>query len=100
MALGKAFLDSYHELNVWSLEKDRKSFHKVHKHHTFIHLLKNSKFLNPKLQWCFKGEDMMKKVRTLATHCFKRLNAMEAPNKIARHYRIAHHFAMSSVDKL
>ena len=39
MALGKAFLDSYHELNVWSLEKDRKSFHKVHKHHTFIHLL-------------------------------------------------------------
>eukprot|EP00435_Cladocopium_sp_Y103_P036720 s1262_g9.t1 len=29
MALGKAFLDSYHELNVWSLEKDRKSFHKA-----------------------------------------------------------------------
>ena len=59
MALGKACLGSYHELNVWSLEKDRTGLHKVHKHHTFIHLLKNSKFLNPKLQWCLKAADFV-----------------------------------------
>ena len=70
------------------------------KAHFLCHIALLSKFISPRLSWCFKGEDMMKKVRTLATHCFKRLSAMEAPNKIARHYRIAHHFAMSNVDRL
>ena len=70
------------------------------KAHFLCHIALLSKSISPRLSWCFKGEDMMKKVRTLATHCFKRLSAMEAPNKIARHYRIAHHFAMSNVDRL
>jgi len=70
------------------------------KAHFLCHIALLSKFISPRLSWCFKGEDMMKKVRTLAAHCFKRLNAMEAPNKIARHYRIAQHFAMSKADKL
>lgn len=70
------------------------------KAHFLCHIALLSKFISPRLSWCFKGEAMMKKVRTLAAHCFKRLSAMEAPNKIARHYRIAQHFAMSKADKL
>ena len=39
LSLGKGFLDEYAWLNQWSLEKGRKSFNIVAKHHTFIHLL-------------------------------------------------------------
>ena len=56
LALGKAFLDAYLFLHHWSLEKDRCRFHIVAKHHTFIHLLWNSRYLNPRMQWCLKGE--------------------------------------------
>ena len=61
LALGKALLDAYLFLHHWSLEKDRCSFHIVAKHHTFIHLLWNSK------QWCFKGEDFVGQISKL-TH--------------------------------
>ena len=56
-ALGKEFLLSYKFLNAWSLEKNRNSFHIVAKHHSFIHLLANSKFMNPKRHWNFRGEE-------------------------------------------
>ena len=55
LSLGGSFLKSYAWLNAWSLEKDRMSFHVVVKHHSFSHLLWNSRHLNPKLQWCFQG---------------------------------------------
>ena len=61
LSLGKGFLDDYAWLGQWSFESDRNSFHIVAKHHTFIHLLWNSKFMNPRLQWCFKSEDFVGK---------------------------------------
>ena len=57
MALGKEYLLTYKWLHSWSLEKDRNSFAIVAKHRTFIHLVMNCKFGNPKRQWCFRGED-------------------------------------------
>ena len=42
--LANAFLQSYDWLNKWTLEKDRMSFHIVAKHHSFLHLVWNSKF--------------------------------------------------------
>ena len=95
MALGKAFLDSYHELNVWSLEKDRKSFHKVHKHHTFIHLLKNSKFLNPKLQWCFKAEDFVGHCSKLGHSVSMGVSSTRLSLKIASKYRVLQHLLLT-----
>ena len=47
--LANAFLQSYDWLNKWSLEKDRMGFHIVAKHHSFLHLVWNSKYLNPSL---------------------------------------------------
>ena len=39
LGLASTFLAKYHWLHLWSLEKDRKSFNIVAKHHTFIHLV-------------------------------------------------------------
>ena len=63
LALQKAelFLDNYDWLNKWALEEGRKLFHIVIKHHTFLHLVQNSKFLNPRFHWCFKSEDFVGK---------------------------------------
>ena len=47
LALGKEFLLAYKWLNSWSLEKGRNSFAIIAKHHTFIYLLLNSKFMTP-----------------------------------------------------
>ena len=57
MSLGKSFLDAYQWLNEWSKNCGRKSFHIVHKHHSFMHVLKNSTYMNPQAHRCFKVED-------------------------------------------
>ena len=95
MALGKAFLDSYHALNVWSLEKGRKSFHIVHKFHTFLHLLQNSKFLNPKLQWCFKAEDFVGHISKLGHSVSMGVSSCRLSCKIASKYRILTHLLLT-----
>ena len=61
LALQKAelFLDNYDWLNKWALEEGRKLFHIVIKHHTFLHLVQNSKLSNPRFHWCFKSEDFV-----------------------------------------
>ena len=40
-------------------------FHCTIKSHIAIHLARMTKYLNPKLAWCYAGEDMMGKVRSL-----------------------------------
>ena len=54
-------------LNQWSKDCGRRSFHIVHKHHSFMHLLYNSRYMNPKAHWCFKAEDYVGHISRL-TH--------------------------------
>ena len=58
----ESFLDHYDALNKWALEKGRLLFHVVTKFHTFLHLIENARFLNPRFHWCFKSEDFVGKV--------------------------------------
>ena len=44
MRLGDSFLKKYDFLSAWALEKGRTLLHIVMKHHTFQHLIENSKF--------------------------------------------------------
>ena len=66
MSLGKDFLDACKWLHAWSLEKGRNSFAIVAKHHSFIHLLWNSKYMNPTKHMCFLGEDYVGHISKLA----------------------------------
>lgn len=91
LALGKVFLDSYKWLHEWSLEKGRNSFHIVAKHHTFIHLLWNAKFLNPKVQWCFRGEDFVGHVSKMAPSVSFGVSSTKLTQKMAPKYRVLLH---------
>ena len=82
------FLKSYAWLNAWSLEKDRMSFHIVAKHHSFLHLLWNSKHLNPKLQWCFQGEDYVGQVSRLAHPVSTGVSSIKLSSKVVGKCRI------------
>ena len=80
---------------VWSWEKDRKSFHKVHKHNAFIHLLKKSKFLNPKLQWWFKAEDFVGHCSKLWHSVSMGVGSTRLSLKIANKYRVFQHLLLT-----
>jgi hypothetical protein len=64
MALKKAetFFEHYDWLHSWAVAEDRNLFHVVMKHHTFLHLVQNSRFLNPRHHCCFKSEDFVGKI--------------------------------------
>ena len=56
MDIGKEFSLAYQCLTAWPLEKGRNNFGLVNIFHTFIHMWVGCN-LNPRNQWCFKGED-------------------------------------------
>ena len=88
LKLAGDFLTSYAWLNQWSLEKDRMSFHIVPKHHSFIHLVWNSKFLNPRIQWCFKAKDFVGQVSRLTHSVSMGVSSTRLSLKVAPKYRI------------
>ena len=95
MALGKEFLLAYKWLNAWSLEKGRHSFAIVVKHHTFIHLLWNSKFLNPKRHWNFKGEDFVGRISRMAHSISFGVSSTRVSSKLCIKYRLFYHFLLT-----
>ena len=95
LKLAGDFLTSYAWLNQWSLEKDRMSFHIVPKHHSFIHLVWNSKFLNPRIQWCFKAEDFVGQVSRLTHSVSMGVSSTRLSLKVAPKYRILVHLFLT-----
>ena len=95
LKLASAFLTSYAWLYQWSLEKDRKSFHVVPKFHSFIHLIWNSKFLNPRCQWCFMGEDFVGQVSKLTHSISMGVSSTRLSQKLAPKYRVLVHLFLT-----
>lgn len=56
----------YHDLNQWAADEGRSAFHVVHKFHTFLHTIQQAKYLNPKLNTCWRGEDYVGHLSKLA----------------------------------
>jgi len=83
-----AFFDAYAWLNKWAIDNDRLQFHIVMKFHTFWHLVRNSKFLNPRCHWCFKDEDFVGRISTLATSCISGVKSTRLASKLAPKYRV------------
>ena len=64
-----------------------KLFDITSKIHHLSHSVMLSKFINPRVVWCFTGEDMMKYTQQLAKNCFRGLKPPSASVKIVSHIR-------------
>lgn len=95
LALGKGFLLDYKWLNSWSLEKDRNSFAIVAKFHTFMHLLFNSKYMNPKKQWNFRAEDYVGHIARMGHSISFGVGATKLSGKLCSKYRVHLHFLLT-----
>ncbi|CAE7490432.1 unnamed protein product [Symbiodinium sp. CCMP2592] len=94
-SLAKGFLDSYSFLNQWPLEKGYPGFRIVMKHHTFQHLVENSRFLNPRAHWCFASEDFVGRVSRLAKSASSGVRSTRLSVKSMHKYRILMHLLMT-----
>ncbi|OLP84827.1 hypothetical protein AK812_SmicGene34259 [Symbiodinium microadriaticum] len=68
------------------------------KTHFVQHCALQSHTLSPRAIWCFMGEDMQKKMQTLAKACVKGQGPVQATRKVAQRYRLALHLQLSQLD--
>ena len=80
-ALGHKFSEVY----------GKKLFNVTVKCHYLAHALLQAKWINPRLGWCYGGEDFMFHTRRLMASCCRGNKPAKAVSKFARHYRIAMH---------
>ena len=69
----------YHNLGIFL-------FHFTVKHHYLLHIAILSEFMNPRLGWCFAGEDMMHKVKTIYHGCHRGSPPHKAADKALQKY--------------
>ena len=67
------------------------------KHHYLVHAASRAGFLNPRLVWCFMGEDYMSHMRTLAGSCLKGVPAIKLSHKMAKKVSLAMHLQLSGI---
>ena len=84
-------MSEYQWLEAWSKDNDRKSFHIVNKHHSFLHLAKDAWYINPRFHWCFKAEDFVGHISTLTHSVSMGVRATKLSQKLAPKYRILLH---------
>ena len=96
--LGKGFLNIYSMLNAWAQEQERLLFHKVYKHHSFQHMLENSRWLNPRCHWCFSNEDFVGKISLLTYSISSGVSATRLSVKVAPKYRVLLHLLLTRED--
>ena len=77
------FLLLQSQLSQHFADHDPQLFRLTEKSHFLQHLAMEAKFVNPRLIWCFSGEDFQRKVQTLTPG--------QASAKMAARYRIALH---------
>ena len=64
------------------------------KNHMLLHIAMLSKDINPRICWCFTGEDMMHKCQVLLQACVRGNRNPQATVKAATHYRLGLHFLL------
>jgi hypothetical protein len=64
-------LTLYNDINQYASSIGRRLFNITIKCHYLCHIGIGAAYLNPRLGWCYKGEDMMHKAKILAASCVK-----------------------------
>ena len=84
--LGKHFRDE--ELNL---------FPDLPKMHMLLHVCQLAHVINPRLTWCFRGEDLQKVARTLAASCARGLMGPQVTLKMVSKLRVAWHLRLQKI---
>ena len=71
-------------------------FNITQKAHFLQHISVLARFINPRLLWCFMGEDMQKRMSGLAKTCVNGLKPGQTSHKMLSRYRIALHLQFLS----
>lgn len=85
------FLLIQQELGQHFSEHEPKLFTYTEKSHYLQHLALQSRYINPRLVWCFSGEDMQRRVQRLTAACARGQRPGQAEVKMCHRYRIALH---------
>ena len=92
--LGKEFLVAYHACYQWAQEEGRQLFNIVFKHHSFCHLVDNSRYINPRCHWCWSNEDFVGKISLLTFSVSPGVGASRLSLKVAPKYRVLLHLLL------
>ena len=92
--LGQDFFSSYSWLNQWAEAEERYLFHITLKAHTFHHLIKNSRELNPRCCWNFRAEDFVGRISTLGASVMHGVKSTKLCHKINAKYHVLLHLQM------
>eukprot|EP00438_Fugacium_kawagutii_P003468 Skav217399 [mRNA] locus=scaffold532:724880:732954:+ [translate_table: standard] len=95
MSLCNAFCQEYTHLHKWAQDEDRMLFNVVRKHHTFIHLCLEAKFLNPRYHWCFKSEDFVGAMAKLGHSSSHGVASQKLSTKVLPKYAILLHLLLT-----
>ena len=82
----------------FSQEEGQQLFADIPKAHMLLHACLQSKFINPRLTWCYKGEDAMKIARTLAGSCAKGVSGPQVSVKMVSKLRLAWHLRLKALE--
>ena len=72
-------------------------FNFVPKHHYLFHIALMARQMSPKLAWCYKGEDMMQKVKLLAQGSFRGALPRQLGHKILAKYLVGLDCALAAL---
>ena len=68
------------------------------KTHCLLHIAMLAGCFNPRLGWCFGGEDMQQRVQLLAKSCVRGNTSTAATCKMSQHYRLGLHCLLSGFE--
>ena len=94
-SLAKRFFAAYDFLTEWAKVHKQKLFHVVMKFHTMMHMVKNSKFINPKFLANWRSEDFVGKIALLGHSCSMGTRSTKLSGKILKKYRVLLHLHLT-----
>ena len=92
------FNGHYSWLNSWAASEERQLFHITIKFHMNCCLVMTAKCLNPKLLWCFRGEDYVGRISALAASVSMGVGVIALSTKIVSKYRHWLHLRLTRGD--
>ena len=93
----QAFLACSNALSAHFAAAGQKLFNITIKYHYLAHAAEQAKWLNPRLGWCYAGEDYMNKVKRTASSCLRGTPPDQVSEKMLRKYRVGMHLRFSGV---